>query len=297
MKENAENMKIAGNVENKAENAIKKILRWVLGSKKNLLIVIIATIVLVACALVPILIVTNKNQEREDVYDAFEAWSKGRLNGIADLTRIDVKKYAKDDEGIEKAIAILNDLKDDPQNFVNFMQQYNKWVGRVAKVQDALETMELSVSTKIEFKKAFPEPNGDYIVMLTKEDVEEHVREKGQKNFYVNPGRGGYYDGNENTSFRNTVGIEGSPLYDAGRTTFLGDFRIDETWGVTLDDKYKEVNYSDTTVYFRGLFVGTKDPRNCDGCYYIDSYLIFCYDGITDVCDLQTEKIYSFSAR
>ena len=66
----------------------------------------------------------------------------------------------------------------------------------------------------------------------------------------LTPGKG-YYADRKDYSYSHDVGIEGTPLYDAGSVVYMGDFMIEDKWGVHLNKYYEETEYRSKTIYFR----------------------------------------------
>ena len=106
------------------------------------------------------------------------------------------------------------------------------------------------------FKKYFEE-NGMYIATTT-------------------PGEG-YYGDKGSRKYNNTVGIEGSPLYDAGNISYYGDFKVAHQEGVRLDYNYNEESYSNTFYYFRDNYMAIN-PFEVGGEWILTGEWLFNFD-------------------
>lgn len=103
--------------------------------------------------------------------------------------------------------------------------------------------------------------------------VVSYIDANGIEEITTTPGTG-FYANEKDTSYRDTVGVSGSPLYDAERTTYRGDFAIKTEYGVELNSQYKETSYSFSYYYFRdhGIPFSPDDGE----CIYSGDYL-FCF--------------------
>lgn len=103
--------------------------------------------------------------------------------------------------------------------------------------------------------------------------ITSYIEANGINEISTTPGTG-YYGTKEDYSFRNTIGLPNSPLYDAGHIKYQGDFEFRHEWGVELNSWYEETRYDRTIVSFRD---NTIDFSPDDGeCIYSGDYL-FCF--------------------
>ena len=111
--------------------------------------------------------------------------------------------------------------------------------------------------------------------------IEEHGTEK------ISTASGtGFYADKEDSYSKKTIGISGSPLYDAEQITYKGDFKIEEQYGVELNSYYEETHYSRTYYYFRDQKISfSPDEKDI---VYSGEYL-FCFDSngyLTNYCNI-----------
>ena len=103
--------------------------------------------------------------------------------------------------------------------------------------------------------------------------VDSYIESNGVEEITTTPGTG-FYANEEDRVYFNRVGLSTSPLYDAERITYCGDFRIEHKYGVELNSYYEETPYSYTSYYFRDnhIWFSPKDGE----CVYSGGYL-FCF--------------------
>lgn len=108
--------------------------------------------------------------------------------------------------------------------------------------------------------------------------IASYIEENGTKEITTTPGEG-YYADKEDSSSRHTVGLSGSPLYDAISIKYLGDFMIENIYGVELNRYYEETSYSYKDYYFRDNDLTVRGDSGFtldDGeCVYSGDYLFF----------------------
>lgn len=125
--------------------------------------------------------------------------------------------------------------------------------------------------------------NSDLILKRNSVAIMSYIEANGTEKITTTPGKG-FYANKTNESSNHRVGISGSPLYDATKTTYKGDFELIHRYGVKLtklDNNYHEISYSETKYYFRDNsidFSVEDDEFSFDDCEFIYSgdYL-FCF--------------------
>ena len=262
-----------------------------MSDKKKILIRIsvICAIGLLLCLLSIIIYNIQEDQEtKENMLEAMECWAEGEeYHG-------DCLEYWKDikyTEIEEKAIEIVKEIKSEPEKFIFFLNELEDKEFTKQSIQNEINKLSLSFEEKISLQLS---ANLWYYQLpeITKSEVMAYVKQKGSKELHLKSGEGGFYDGEEDTSSRKTVGIKGSPLYDAKSTSYFGDFKCERKYGVKLNSYYQEQSYSYTDYYFKNQLI-EFDPRNYD-CYYVGKYLFAVGSSDIHVYDTKIRRTVSF---
>lgn len=80
--------------------------------------------------------------------------------------------------------------------------------------------------------------------------IAAYIDANGTNNISTTEGEG-YYANEKNTYEKEIIGLPNSPLYDARKVIFFGDYKIEQEYGVELNAFYEETNYSRETYFFR----------------------------------------------
>lgn len=264
-----------------------------MSTKKKILISIICIIVLLLC-LIPVIISNIKKanetkEEKENIFKAMECWAKGE-EYYGDCLKD--WEYSRHTEFIEEnAIKIVKEIKSNPKKLSFFLKKLEDKNFEKQGIQNEINKLTLDFEEKISLHYStylwfYQLPK------ITKAEVETYIKQNENRKLYLKSDEGGFYDGNKDTHNRNTVGIEGSPLYDAKSTTYFGDFKCVLEYGVKLNSTYHEQSYSHSFYYFKDQIIGFN-PLIYD-CYHVGKYLFAIGDYDIHVHDTELKRTISF---
>lgn len=152
-----------------------------------------------------------------------------------------------------------------------------------AMVTDYFSTAE-SIEEALEIKNRLEWYGYDFNLNRNSGVLASYIKERGTNPITKSP-RSGYYADKKDTSWKNVIGLEGSPLYDAGSITYKGDFKYIQSWGVDLNKWYKEESYSESEYYFRDQKIYFSPDKG--ECVWAGDYL-FCFDSNGELVDYVT---------
>ncbi len=156
----------------------------------------------------------------------------------------------------------------------------------VKNMFESIEDLEIALEIKEKYSVDYYEP-----VLSFRRDSKlfsSYIKSNGIEEITTTPGTGFYANEKDDIS-TDWIGLEGSPIHDSKSLTYMGDFKILEEYGVTLDKYYNETYYSYDNYYFCDQPI---DFSPMDGeCIYSGNYL-FCFDsdGTLIGCEKIDEK-------
>lgn len=147
--------------------------------------------------------------------------------------------------------------------FSQIMDVVNEYCVSVDNIEEALELHS-------SFAKRY-----DQFVPLNRNSsaIATYIEKNGTNPVTKTPGEG-YYADKEDKYHKTTIGIEGSPLYNSTRHTYMGDFKYVKKSGVELNKSYKETSYSKYSYYFRDQMIYFSPDEG--ECVWSGKYL-FCF--------------------
>ncbi len=228
-----------------------------------------------------------KAKEEQAMLAAMEYWAKGEDNGYQGSWFSPFAETAKIEK---KAIEIIKTLENDPETLVFFLDklEYNFLCKESIKDELSRLDLDLTFEEKLSYGHTDCFSYYDLCDLISQSDIEAYVNQNGRKELHLTAGTGGFYDGQKDTSYHNTVGIKGSPLYDSGSTIYFGDFKCISKSGVRLNSTYHEEHYSSSDCYFKENHIDF-DPRSYDDVYFSGKYLFAVDYDFMNLCVYDTE--------
>ena len=188
------------------------------------------------------------------------------------------------------AIKTIQSTKDSPEKLANFLIQLEQDEYLKESIKTEVSFLDFTIEEKLLIYSA----SLKYYTIpgISKDEIETYVRENGTHTLYMEVGKGGYYDGEEDIYSYDRIGLDDSPLYDVSSIKYFGDFFQFHEHGVQLNERYQEESYSNYSFYFKEDKI-EFDPRNYE-CYYSGKYLFGIGSSEIYIYDTEAKKNYKF---